>query len=758
VLFRSGSATQRASDAGFTLLDTDGIDFDSLTGIHGFSLDLSDNTDAGFYAVGSWYWVVVSSITVDSQTVNFIAAVFRIGAAENTAGYLPVDTVAISGDTTAANNAEAFFDGTGYAGTNNVIPTVTTLTGHTAQTGDVYALANGATGFAAIDTVVDAIKAKTDNLPADPADDSDIDTQLVAIAGYLDTEIAAILAAVDTEVAAIKAKTDNLPADPADQSAVEAAISAAHATTDGKIDTIDGIVDSILVDTGTTLDGKADQIVAATITNAAGVDIAADIIAIKAETAAILVDTGTTLDGKIDTIDGIVDAILVDTGTTLDTDIQSVINNQVVIDGKLDAIDNFLDTEVAAILEDTGTTLPASLAAMDGKIDTIDGIVDSILVDTGTTLQGELDGIQADTEDIQTKIGVAGAGLTAVPWNAAWDAEVQSECADALTAYDPPTNAEMEARTIVAASYFDPAADTVAHVTLVDTTTTNTDMVAAAPSAASVADAVWDETLGDHLGAGSTGNALNAAGAAGDPWATAIPGAYGAGTAGLLLGTTIPAAIDAIDNYVDTEIGALATAIADVPTVAEFEARSLPSADYTIVADLGTVQTADHTAAIADIPTVAEFNARTLASADYVVTTDTIAGVTLCGTCTTNTDMRGTDSAALASVCTEARLSELDAGTAGKAAHQIDIIQTDTTTDIPATITTMQGNVTDILTDTGTTLDDKIDTIDTVVDAIKAKTDSLTFTEAGQVDANVQYVNDVALTGDGSALNPWGPV
>jgi hypothetical protein len=51
--------------------------------------------------------------------------------------------------------------------------------------------------------------------------------------------------------------------------------------------------------------------------------------------------------------------------------------------------------------------------------------------------------------------------------------------------------------------------------------------------------------------------------------------------------------------------------------------------------------------------------------------------------------MRGTDSAALASVCTEARLSELDAGTAGKAANQIDIIQVDTTTDIPASISAL---------------------------------------------------------------------
>lgn len=89
-IYKDGSATTRASDAGYALLDTDGIDFASKTGIHGFSIDLSDDTDAGFFAVGSQYWVVVSSITVDSQTVNFIAAVFRIGAAEETAGYSAV--------------------------------------------------------------------------------------------------------------------------------------------------------------------------------------------------------------------------------------------------------------------------------------------------------------------------------------------------------------------------------------------------------------------------------------------------------------------------------------------------------------------------------------------------------------------------------------------------------------------------------------------------------------------------------------------
>lgn len=49
-----------------------------------------------------------------------------------------------------------------------------------------------------LDLLLDAVKAKTDNLPADPADDSDIDGQLATIAGYLDTEIAAIKAVTDT--------------------------------------------------------------------------------------------------------------------------------------------------------------------------------------------------------------------------------------------------------------------------------------------------------------------------------------------------------------------------------------------------------------------------------------------------------------------------------------------------------------------------------------------------------------------------------
>jgi|SRR6185503_2338328 len=46
--------------------------------------------------------------------------------------------------------------------------------------------------------------------------------------------------------------------------------------------------------------------------------------------------------------------------------------------------------------------------------------------------------------------------------------------------------------------------------------------------------------------------------------------------------------------------------------------------------------------------------------------------------------------------------------------------------------------------------------IDTEVAAIKAKTDSLTFTVAGVLDANVQRINDVAITGDGQVGTEFG--
>jgi hypothetical protein len=43
------------------------------------------------------------------------------------------------------------------------------------------------------------------------------------------------------------------------------------------------------------------------------------------------------------------------------------------------------------------------------------------------------------------------------------------------------------------------------------------------------------------------------------------------------------------------------------------------------------------------------------------------------------------------------------------------------------------------------------------ITAVKAKTDSLTFTQSGAVDANIQYVNDVQVKGTGTESDPWNP-
>ena len=94
------------------------------------------------------------------------------------------------------------------------------------------------------------------------------------------------------------------------------------------------------------------------------------------------------------------------------------------------------------------------------------------------------------------------------------------------------------------------------------------------PTAGTIADAVWDETIGDHLTGGSTGAALNAAGSAGDPWTTTLPGSYTGSQAGKILadilvdtGTTLQGEVDDIQSRLpaalvsgrmDASVGAMA--------------------------------------------------------------------------------------------------------------------------------------------------------------------------------------------------------
>ena len=139
-----------------------------------------------------------------------------------------------------------------------------------------------------------------------------------------------------------------------------------------------------------------------------------------------------------------------------------------------------IETDATAILEDTATTIPALIAALNdlseaqvnAQVDvaiadaalataadlaTVDGIVDAILVDTGTTIPALI----AALENISA-------------------ADVNAQVDIALADYDGPTKAELDAGLAA----------------LND------------PTAASIADAVLDEALAGHVGVGSLGKAI----------------------------------------------------------------------------------------------------------------------------------------------------------------------------------------------------------------------------------------------------------
>jgi hypothetical protein len=84
---------------------------------------------------------------------------------------------------------------------------------------------------------------------------------------------------------------------------------------------------------------------------------------------------------------------------------------------------------------------------------------------------------------------------------------------------------------------------------------------------------------------------------------------------------------------------------------------------------------------------------------------------------------------------------------------KLDTIDNFLDTEMAATLAAVDTEIATIVTAVGTTIPATITTIDDFLDtevaAIKAKTDQLTFTVANVLDANIQRINDVAITGDG---------
>lgn len=99
--------TQRSSTSGFTL----DVDHDAVTGTHMVAIDTSDNTDAGFFAIGYDYFAKLNTITIDGISVSKWIGHWSI---ENR--FNDVNVVQISGDATAADNLESQYDTTGLIG------------------------------------------------------------------------------------------------------------------------------------------------------------------------------------------------------------------------------------------------------------------------------------------------------------------------------------------------------------------------------------------------------------------------------------------------------------------------------------------------------------------------------------------------------------------------------------------------------------------------------------------------------------------
>lgn len=252
------------------------------------------------------------------------------------------------------------------------------------------------------------------------------------------------------------------------------------------------------------------------------------------------------------------------------------------------------------------------------------------------------------------------------------------------------------------------------------------------PTAAQIADQVWEEALSDHSGtSGSTAAALNAAGAAGDPWSTALPGAYGSGTAGKIIGDNINATIssratqtsvDAVDDFVDTEVAAIYSRIG---------------------APVGASISADIAAIQADTDNIQTRIPAALVSGRMDSSVGAMAANTM------------TAAAAAADLTTE-----LQSGLA--TASAVSTLQT-SVDDIPtnAELATALGTADDAVlarlgAPAGASIAADIAAVKVDTAAVKTKTDSLTFTTAGMVDAAIKRVGSTTLSAAGTGGQGYG--
>lgn len=229
---------------------------------------------------------------------------------------------------------------------------------------------------------ITAIKAKTDNLPSDPADASDI----AASFGTVNTTLSVIAGYIDTEVAAIKSKTDNLPASPAAVGDIPSATTIANAVWDDTLSghTISGSAGKIISDNvNATISSRASE---SSLTSVGG-----NVTSIKAKTdnlpsdpadASDISSSFVTVNSTLATIASYIDTEVSAIKTKTDNlpvdpaDASDIDASFITVFSTLSAIAGYVDLEVAAIKAKTDN-LPASPAAT-GDIPSVTAIANQV--------------------------------------------------------------------------------------------------------------------------------------------------------------------------------------------------------------------------------------------------------------------------------------------------------------------------------------------------------------------------------------------
>lgn len=209
---------------------------------------------------------------------------------------------------------------------------------------------------------------------------------------------------------------------------------------------------------------------------------------------------------------------------------------------------------LADINAECDTAISDAALATASALATVDSNVDAILTDTGTTIPAQITALN---------------NLSA--------ADVNAQVDSALADYDGPTKAEMDAAfTEIKGATFSGTTDSLEAIR--DRGDAAWTGGGSAPTVGEIADAVWSEAIADHSGTtGSTAEALAAAGSAGDPWTTSLPGSYTGTQAGKILA-------DVLADTADLQANQGNWLTATVPTATE-NADALLNRDMSAVSD-----------------------------------------------------------------------------------------------------------------------------------------------------------------------------